>query len=115
MVGVGEATLGPAALSLLSEAAGDHVFSHGAIRQSPKRNSEDSVEDYERRGTQQRKLQIGKRHLFLDWSEEDVDECAIEKVEDVNQGEQGQRIRCISAGRLSRRILMFIVHWHSKV
>ena len=82
------------------QAAGDHVFSHGAIRQSPKRNSEDSVEDYERRGAQQRKLQIGKRHLFLDWSEEDVDECAIEKVEDVNQGEQGQRIPCISAGPL---------------
>src|SRR5205085_12480588 len=74
------------------QAAADEVFANGAIGEVSEGDAEEGVEDDEGGGAEQRQLQIGEGHLLLDGREEDVDEGAVEKVEDVDGGEDRQRV-----------------------
>src|SRR6185369_4044869 len=70
----------------------NHVLPNGAIRKPPEWNTEHSKEDDKRHAAEERELQVSKRHLLLDQRQQNVNDRAVEIIEDVDEREQRERI-----------------------
>jgi len=87
---------------------GASVATRPMIGETTERNSEYGKEDDERHAAEQRELQVSERHLFLDEWQQNVNDGAIEIVEDVDEREQPERIPRIKGNFFIHRLRRFL-------